>query len=113
MKTAGAIASLFWILIIPFFPSIAAQQAPNRTPLDQSRPVPEMERLAKAFVGDWNKTETMERGKFFPNGGSRHGVVRVRLAAGGTTLIYEVHSNGSAGKLDGIRVFWWEKGESL
>jgi hypothetical protein len=89
MKTAGAIASLFWILIIPFFPSIAAQQAPNRTPLDQSRPVPEMERLAKALVGDWNTMETMERGEFLPNGGSRHGVVHVRPAAGGTTLIYE------------------------
>jgi hypothetical protein len=113
MKTAGAIASLFWILIIPFFPSIAAQQAPNRTPLDQSRPVPEMERLAKALVGDWNTTETMERGEFFPNGGSRHGVVRVRLAAGGTTLIYEVHSDGSAGKLDGMLVIWWDKWASL
>lgn len=34
---------------------------------------PEMDRLAKALVGDWDTVETMERGAFFPNGGSRKG----------------------------------------
>jgi hypothetical protein len=72
-----------------------------------------MERLAKALVGDWNTTETMERGEVFPNGGSRRGLVHVRLAAGGTTLIYEVHSDGSAGKLDGMLVIWWDKAANL
>ncbi|HZR04254.1 MAG TPA: hypothetical protein VFA61_00305 [Candidatus Udaeobacter sp.] len=72
-----------------------------------------MERLAKALVGDWNTTETMERGDLFPNGGSRQGVVHVRLGAGGTTLIYEVHSDGSAGKLDGMLVIWWDKDANL
>jgi len=76
-------------------------------------PVPEMDRLAKALVGDWNTTETMERGELFPNGGERHGIVHVRLAAGGTTLIYEVHSDGSAGRLDGMLVIWWDKEASL
>ena len=42
---------------------------------DQKSLVPEMDRLAKALVGDWRTTETMERGEFFPNGGARHGVV--------------------------------------
>jgi hypothetical protein len=37
----------------------------------------------------------------------------VRPAAGGTTLIYEVHSDGSAGKLDGMLVIWWDKEASL
>jgi hypothetical protein len=32
---------------------------------------------------------------------------------GGTTLIYEVHSDGSAGKLDGLLVIWWEKNSGL
>jgi hypothetical protein len=63
-----------------------------------------MEKLAKALVGDWNTTETIQRAEFFPNGGSHHSVVHVRPAAGGTTLIYEVHSDGSAGKLDGMLV---------
>lgn len=114
MKTSFAIASLFWVVCsaFPFFPSLA-QRAQGGIPPNLSSPVPEMERLAKALVGDWNTTETMERGEFFPNGGSRHGIVHVSLVAGGTTLIYEVHSNGSAGKLDGMLVIWWDKAASL
>src|SRR5215469_17449658 len=63
---------------------------------------PEMDRLAKALAGDWDTVETMARSQFFPNGGFRKGIVHARLAAGGYTLIYEVHSAGSAGKLDGF-----------
>lgn len=70
---------------------------------------PEMARLDKALAGDWNTTEAMERSEFFPNGGSRHGRTHVTLTAGGTTLMDEIHSDGSAGKLDGIVVIWWEK----
>ena len=36
-------------------------------------PVPEMDRLTRALVGDWNTTEKMDRGEMFPNGGSRSG----------------------------------------
>ena len=85
----------------------------GRVPADQSAPAPEMERLAKALIGDWNTTETMEKGEVFPNGGSRHGLVHARLAAGGTTLIYEVQSDGSAGKLDGMLIIWWDKNANL
>jgi hypothetical protein len=97
------------VLITPFLLRAAAQQTHSTTPPSSSSVVPEMERLAKALVGDWNTTETMERGEVFPNGGSRHGLVHARLAAGGTTLIYEVHSDGSAGRLDGMLVIWWDK----
>jgi len=74
---------------------------------------PEMDRLAKALVGDWDTVERMEPGPFFPEGGSRKGNVHVRLAAGGYTLIYEVHSDGSAGKLDGFLTIWWDKNTKL
>jgi hypothetical protein len=74
---------------------------------------PEMDRLAKALAGDWNTVESMERGQFFPTGGSRHGVVHARLASGGYTLVYEVHSDGSAGKLDGFHTIWWDKNRQL
>jgi hypothetical protein len=70
---------------------------------------PEMAKLAKALAGDWDTTETMVRNEFFPNGGSRHGRAHVTLTAGGTTLMDEVHSDGSAGRLDGIVIIWWEK----
>jgi hypothetical protein len=80
---------------------------------DALNPAPEMSRLAKALAGNWDTTETMEKGELFPHGGSRHGTVHARLIAGGTTLVYEVHSNGSAGRLDGMLVIWWDKEASL
>lgn len=55
----------------------------------------------------------MERGQFFPSGGSREGTVHARLASGGYTLLYEVHSDGSAGKLDGFLTIWWDQGTKL
>jgi hypothetical protein len=115
MKVSKVVALLVWSLvsITPFSPRAAIPRAQGTTPPNQSSPVPEMDKLAKALVGDWNTAETMERGELFPNGGSRHGVVHVRLAAGGTTLIYEVHSDGSTGKLDGMLVIWWDKDAGL
>ena len=51
---------------------------------------PEMDRLAKGLVGDWDTVEMMERGPSFPEGGSRKGHAHVKLASGGYTLNYEV-----------------------
>ena len=113
MPKVGALLSGVLVLITLVLLSATAQQAHSTAPPSQGGPIPEMKRLAKALVGDRNTTETMERGESFPNGGSRHGIARVRLAAGGTTLIYEVHSDGSAGKLDGMLVIWWNKEASL
>jgi hypothetical protein len=70
---------------------------------------PEMARLAKALAGDWDTAETMEPSQFFPKGGSRRGISHVRLTAGGTTLLSQVHSNGSAGELDGFLAIWWDR----
>jgi hypothetical protein len=105
----------FWVLIpaILLLPHAAAQKTAEPIAPDQRSSVPEMDRLARALVGDWTTTETLERGEFFPDGGSRHGIVHVKLAAGGTTLVYEVHSDGSAGKLDGMLVIWWDRDASL
>ena len=74
---------------------------------------PEMERLARALVGDWNTVETMEPGDEWPRGASREGTAKVRLASGGYTLVYETRSDGSAGKLDGFLTIWWDKDAKL
>jgi hypothetical protein len=86
-----------------------AQQSGESTEPAESAAGPEMARLAKALAGDWNTTESMVKGQFFPNGGSRHGRSQIRLVAGGTSLFAEFHSDGSAGKLDGLYVVWWDK----
>lgn len=96
----------------PATPSLTQQSANTIAP-PESGASPEMDRLSKALAGDWDTAETMERSDLFPNGGSRRGLVHVKLVAGGTTLMYEVHSNGSAGKLDGFLAIWWDKSAKL
>lgn len=105
----------FWFLISAILACAhaGAQAAQQAATPSQGAAGPEMARLAKALAGDWKTTETMERSRFLPNGGSRHGIVHARLTAGGTTLIYEVSSNGSAGKLDGFLAIWWDKDSQL
>lgn len=106
--------ALFFCLVLAITPS--PTQAPQplwSTQVIEPGASPEMDRLAKALGGDWNTVETMERSAFFPQGGSRHGVAHVRLVAGGTTLLYETQSDGSAGKLDGFLTIWWDKNAKL
>src|SRR5262249_50013767 len=99
---------LTWLALLWLFLPLGADAQPAQTASG-----PEMERLARALAGDWNTFETMERSPEFPEGGSRQGVVHARLAAGGTTLLYEVHSDGSAGKLDGFLAIWWDPDSKL
>ena len=107
MKRSRLLSGLLLSALLPSF-ACAQQTAKSAQPVE-SAASPEMARLAKALVGDWNTTESMEKSEFFPNGGSRHGRAHVHLAAGGTTLFAEFHSNGSAGKLDGLYMIWWDK----
>jgi len=111
MKRISLLALLVGSVAAPFLFYVARGARSSQPAVSAASP--EMDRLAKALAGDWNTTEKMERGEFFPNGGSRHGQTHVYLAAGGTTLIDEVHSDGSAGKLDGIVVIWWDKQAGL
>jgi hypothetical protein len=74
----------------------------------QITPVPEMARLAQALVGNWKNVETMEVSEEFPKGAQRQGVSHCGLGTGGTTLICQGSSDGSAGKLNHLIVIWWD-----
>jgi hypothetical protein len=69
---------------------------------------PQMRRLVGLLAGDWNTTEAMERSEFFPQGGERRGITHWKAAVGGTTLVGEGHSDGSAGPLDYQITIWWD-----
>jgi hypothetical protein len=98
------------ILVLTLVVAVVSHGAAGADAQEKSAAVsPEMDRLAKALAGDWDTTETMVRSEFFPNGGARHGHSHVALTAGGRALMSEVHSDGSAGKLDGVVIVWWEK----
>lgn len=69
---------------------------------------PEMQRLERAFVGTWSTSESFAHNEFYPNGAERKGTARFSLGTGGTSFIEEVHSDGSAGRLDFMVVIWWD-----
>jgi hypothetical protein len=69
---------------------------------------PEMQRLERALAGTWITSESFAHNEFYPNGAERKGTARFSLATGGTSLIEEVHSDGSAGRLDFMVVIWWD-----
>jgi hypothetical protein len=86
-----------------------AQPAERATTSLQSDSCPEIQKLVKAFGGEWSVVENFERSEFFPNGGSRKGTARISLGTGGTTLIEDYRSDGSEGRLDFVAVIWWDK----
>ena len=55
----------------------------------------------------------MERSRFFPNGGERHGTSHCALETGGTALVCAGQSDGSAGKLNHLIVIWWDEHAKL
>ncbi len=103
-KLAALLVSAF------IFPSLAlAQDAPKST-TDASH---EMSHVARALAGDWENIETMERSQAFPNGGERRGTSHCGLTTGGTTLLCEGNSDGSAGKLSHLIAIWWDRGAKV
>src|ERR1700704_1158730 len=106
MKNRLFLISVLILAALPFSFLFAQASKPTTSAGGAS---PEMERLAKAFVGDWDTTESMERGEYFPDGGGRHGTSHWRLGVGETTLLGEGNSDGSVGPLSYLITIWWDK----
>jgi hypothetical protein len=85
----------------------SSRSAPKVASAD-SASSPEIQRLERAFGGTWMDSESFARNEFYPSGAERQGTASFTLATGGTSLIEEVHSNGSAGRLDFMVVIWWD-----
>jgi hypothetical protein len=98
---------MFFLAWLIAFPALSAQV--KEIGEADIQPTPEIKRLLEAVGGDWDTSEKRERTQFFPNGGERRGRSHVRLAAAGSTLVMEGHSDGSAGPLSYIIVVWWDK----
>ena len=99
---------IFHFVVLSAFPLLPtfAQQTVSQS---ESSAAPEMQRLAQVLVGDWNNVETMEASERFPHGAQRQGTSHCGLGTGGTTLVCQGSSDGSAGKLDHLIVIWWDK----
>jgi Protein of unknown function (DUF1579) len=78
---------------------------------EKAAPVPEMQRLAKFYVGTWDYTETYPKSSFAPNGGKNTGVYISELGPGGNSLINKFHSRGPVGDFEGMLVMTWDPKE--
>src|SRR5438034_10078983 len=62
-----------------------------------SAAIPEIARLAKVLVGDWNTVAIVQHGKPVPDGAGRRGAAHVRVNGGGTAVAPEGHAIGTVG----------------
>jgi hypothetical protein len=106
-----AVPRFLWLVPAAFSCCLLFAQSSGST--SQITPAPEMARLAHVLVGDWNNVETMEPNERWPHGAERRGASQCKLGTGGTTLICQGSSDGSAGKLDHFIVIWWDKDAKL
>jgi hypothetical protein len=105
MSTLYRDAAAAWRITLTFLLVVIYLQLPAGAAERAASPA--MNKLFQAFVGDWVVRETFQRNEFFPKGGERKGLARIRVGTGGTSLIEDYHSDGSAGKLDFLLVIWW------
>lgn len=90
-----------------------AQPKPNSSKSGDLDASPEMQRLAHAFAGKWKTHESFAKNEYYPNGAERTGTAEIALATGGTSLVENVHSEGSAGTLEFMVVIWWDGAENV
>jgi hypothetical protein len=105
MSTLYRDAAAAWRITLTFLLVVIYLQPPASAAERAVRSA--MNKLFQAFVGDWAVRETFQMNEFFPKGGERKGMVRFRVGTGGTSLIEDYHSDGSAGRLDFLLVIWW------
>ncbi len=76
-----------------------------------SLPTPEMQRLAKFYVGSWDYTETYPKSASSPTGPQNTGVYTSELGPGGNSLVNHFHSQGPVGDFEGMLVMTWDPNE--
>ena len=74
------------------------------------KPSPEIQKLAKAMVGNYTTKETHDAGPFMPTGGTGTGESRMMLGAGGFSIIqtYGSKSGPMGGGVRGHGVVWYD-----
>jgi Protein of unknown function (DUF1579) len=72
---------------------------------------PEMDRVAKMYLGTWEYTETYPKSPMIPAGGVNTGVYKSELGPGGNSLVNRFHSQGPVGDFEGLLIYTWDPKE--
>lgn len=103
--------SALFLLFLALAPIVSIHLAAQEKQPPQL-PLPEMQRLAKLYVGHWEYTETYPKSEFSPNGGVNTGVYVSELGPGGNSIFNHFHSKGPVGEFDGTLVMTWDPKEN-
>ena len=98
-------------VLVAFALAVAALEAPEpgrASPPESLRPSPAMARLYRAFLGEWIVHESFEVGGS-ERGATRDGTATFREGAG-FSLVEDYRSDGTAGELRFLALFWWDPG---
>lgn len=87
------------------------QKAAAPEPKPPTLPLPEMQRLAKLYVGAWTYTETYPKSPMSPKEGVNTGVYISELGPGGNSLFNHFVSKGPVGNFEGTLVMTWDQQE--
>jgi Protein of unknown function (DUF1579) len=111
-RLLGSLAIVVFLLSPPAKLSLKANvNAPAQEKAPPPLPTPEMQRLAKLYVGTWDYTETYPKSSFTPDGGQNTGVYTSELGPGGNSLVNRFHSRGPVGDFEGMLVMTWDPKE--
>ena len=103
-----------WWLLVPALAAglvSADTPTPGRAEERGVGPGPEMQRLAKLYLGTWDYTETYPKSALFPNGGTSSGVYTSEAGPGGRSILNRFHSRGPVGDFEGLLVMTWDANE--
>lgn len=64
-----------------------------------SKPGTEMAKVG-FLIGSWNASDTYEKSRFAPNGGTGSGVYHTVPGPGGFSIVTDYHYTGSAGRVE-------------
>jgi hypothetical protein len=87
------------------------QKPAAQEPKPPALPLPEMQRLAKLYVGAWTYTENYPVSPMSPKGGVNTGVYISELGPGGNSLFNHFVSKGPVGNFEGTLVMTWDQQE--
>ena len=106
------VIGMFLLVCASVLSQRSAESAPENALPWVAKQRPELARVADAFAGTWQTTETFEADASKPHRTSGTGTFRIRRGPGGNSVIMDYDSQSENGPYTSTRVIYWDSKES-